>query len=95
MEAPASVAEIRERNPDAFAAFERAREKDPSLSPHLIVHKPWIDGVTWTRPGEPGVYRRVPEVIDAGSTRAPCRSRSGATRSARLASPRKRGEVRV
>ena len=43
MEAPASVAEIRERNPDAFAAFERAREQDPSLSPHLVVHKPWID----------------------------------------------------
>ena len=65
MEAPASVAEIRERNPDAFAAYERARAADPNLSPHLLVHKPWIDGVTWTRPGEPGVYRRVPEVIDA------------------------------
>jgi isoleucyl-tRNA synthetase len=65
MDAPASVSEIRERNPDAFAAFERARREDPSLSPHLVVHKPWIDGVTWTRPGEPGIYRRVPEVIDA------------------------------
>ena len=65
MEAPASVAEIRERDPEAFAAFERAREADPQLSPHLIVHKPWIDAVTWTREGEPGVYRRVPEVIDA------------------------------
>jgi isoleucyl-tRNA synthetase len=65
MEAPASVGEIRERNPDAFAAFERARQQDPSLSPHLVVHKPWIDDVTWTREGEPGVYRRVPEVIDA------------------------------
>src|SRR4030095_1840843 len=65
MEAPASVAEIRERNPAAFAEFDRARERDPSLSPHLVVHKPWIDAVTWTRPGEPGVYRRVPEVIDA------------------------------
>jgi len=65
MEAPASVAEIRERNPDAFAAFDRARAEDPSLSEHLVVHKPWIDVVTWTRAGEPGVYRRVPEVIDA------------------------------
>ena len=65
MEAPASVAEIRERNPEAFAAFERARASDPSISPHLLVHKPWIDGVTWTRAGEPGTYRRVPEVIDA------------------------------
>ena len=29
-----------------------------------MVHKPWIDEVTWTEPGEDGVYRRVPEVID-------------------------------
>jgi isoleucyl-tRNA synthetase len=64
MEAPASVAEILERNPDAFRSFDEAREKEPGLSPHLRVHKPWIDAVTWTRPGEPGVYRRVPEVID-------------------------------
>ncbi|HVH17097.1 MAG TPA: class I tRNA ligase family protein, partial [Myxococcota bacterium] len=65
MEAPASVAEILERNPRAFDAFEAALEKDPTLSPHLRVHKPWIDQVTWTRPGEAGTYRRVPEVIDA------------------------------
>ncbi|MGB5548637.1 MAG: DUF5915 domain-containing protein, partial [Polyangiales bacterium] len=31
---------------------------------HLMVHKPWIDEVTWSKEGEPGVYRRVPEVID-------------------------------
>ena len=66
MEAPASVAEIRERNPDAFAAFERARRGRPVASHRISrVHKPWIDGITWTRPGEPGTYRRVPEVIDA------------------------------
>jgi isoleucyl-tRNA synthetase len=65
MDAPASVAEILERNPDGFAAFDAALEADPELSPHLRVHKPWIDQVTWTREGEPGVYRRVPEVIDA------------------------------
>jgi isoleucyl-tRNA synthetase len=29
-----------------------------------MVHKPWIDDVTWAKAGEPGVYRRVPEVID-------------------------------
>lgn len=29
-----------------------------------MVHKPWIDAVTWENEGEPGVYRRVPEVID-------------------------------
>ncbi len=65
MAAPASVAEILERNPHAFASFDAALAEDPTLSPHLRVHKPWIDDVTWTREGEPGVYRRVPEVIDA------------------------------
>jgi isoleucyl-tRNA synthetase len=65
LDAPASVAEILERNPAAFEAFEAAQAKDPDLSPHLRVHKPWLDAVTWTKPGEAGVYRRVPEVIDA------------------------------
>jgi isoleucyl-tRNA synthetase len=60
-----SVAEILERNPDAFRDFDAAKAADPSLSPHLRVHKPWIDKVTWKRPGEPGVYRRIPEVLDA------------------------------
>ena len=59
-----SVADLLERNPDAFAAFDKAREADPTLSEHLRVHKPWIDDVTWTREGEPGVYRRASEVID-------------------------------
>ncbi|MFQ5790885.1 MAG: class I tRNA ligase family protein, partial [Acidobacteriota bacterium] len=65
MAAPASVKEILEKDPHAFEHFHRAKEKDPSLSEHLIVHKPWIDEVTWREPDEPGVYRRVPEVIDA------------------------------
>jgi len=64
MESIASVAEILDRNPDAFRAFAKAKEEDPSLDDHLMVHRPWIDEVTWTKPGEPGVYRRVPEVID-------------------------------
>ena len=64
MTAPCSVEEILEKNPNAFEAFQNARDKDPSLSEHLIVHKPWIDQVTWVEPGEAGVYRRVPEVID-------------------------------
>lgn len=59
-----SAAEILERNPNAFDAFEAARAKEPELSPHLAVHKPWVDDITWTKDGEPGVYRRVPEVID-------------------------------
>ncbi len=64
MVALASEKEILEKNPSAFDAFHEAREKNPSLSEHLIVHKPWIDLVTFEEPGEPGVYRRVPEVID-------------------------------
>ncbi|MFO0618753.1 MAG: isoleucine--tRNA ligase [Polyangiaceae bacterium] len=64
LDAPASVAEILERNPKAFEAFDAALAKDRSLSPHLRVHKPWIDQVTWTKAGEEGVYRRVPDVID-------------------------------
>ncbi len=64
LDMPTSVEEIRRRNPDAFAAFEDARARDPDISEHLMVHKPWIDAVTWAKPGEPGTYRRVPEVID-------------------------------
>jgi len=65
LEMPTSVAGILERNPRAFDDFEAARRRDPSLSPHLRVHKPWIDRIEWTRPGQPGTWRRVPEVIDA------------------------------
>ncbi|HLY33304.1 MAG TPA: isoleucine--tRNA ligase [Jatrophihabitantaceae bacterium] len=28
-------------------------------------HRPFVDDITFTRPGEPGTYRRVPSVIDA------------------------------
>lgn len=64
MEAPASVAEILAKNANAFDHWNAAKEKDPTLSDHLQVHKPWIDQVTWQNPGEEGTYRRVPEVID-------------------------------
>ena len=64
VEAVGSVAEILERNPDAFAHFDEAKAADPTLQDHLMVHKPWIDEVSWSKEGEPGVYRRVPEVID-------------------------------
>ncbi len=64
LEAPASASEILAKNPKAFDHFHEAKAKDPSLSEHLIVHKPWIDHVTWQNPGEEGTYRRVPEVID-------------------------------
>ncbi len=64
MEAPPSVDAILKKNPKAFDHFHEARKKDPKLNEHLIVHKPWIDQVTWQNPGEEGTYRRVPEVID-------------------------------
>ncbi len=59
-----SVDDILKRNPRAFDEFEAARKSDPSMPDHLRVHKPWIDRVTWTTPGQPGTFRRVPEVID-------------------------------
>ncbi len=31
----------------------------------LDPHRPFVDDITFTRPGEPGSYRRVPQVIDA------------------------------
>ena len=64
MHAIGSTDELRELNADAFAAFDAARETDPTLSEHLMVHKPWIDQVTFEKAGEAGVYRRVPDVID-------------------------------
>ncbi len=64
MLAPASVEEILAKNPNAFDHWYEAKRENPELSDHLIVHKPWIDSATWTEPGEQGVYRRVPEVID-------------------------------
>jgi isoleucyl-tRNA synthetase len=64
MEAPASMGEILKKNPKAFDHFAEAKKKDPTLNEHLVVHKPWIDHVTWQNPGEEGTYRRVPEVID-------------------------------
>ncbi len=59
-----SAAELEALNPHAFAAFDAAKAEDPTLQEDLKVHKPWIDAVTFTKPGEPGVYRRVPDVID-------------------------------
>lgn len=64
MEAPSSCAAIEKKNPEAFAAFQAAKEKDPELSEHLIVHKPWIDQVTFGCSKCDATMRRVPEVID-------------------------------
>jgi isoleucyl-tRNA synthetase len=64
MKAMGSAAEILALNPRAFDHFEAAKKANPALSDHLMVHKPWVDEVTFSVPGEKGVYRRVPEVID-------------------------------
>jgi isoleucyl-tRNA synthetase len=63
-EAPASVAAIEAKNARAFDHFHAARRADPSLSEHLVVHKPWIDQVTFACAKCRGTMRRVPEVID-------------------------------
>jgi isoleucyl-tRNA synthetase len=64
LEAPSSVAAIEGRNPRAFDHFKRAREADPTLNEHLIVHKPWVDAVTFPCAKCGGTMKRVPEVID-------------------------------
>ena len=62
--APASVAEIETLNPQAFKAWHAAKRADPKLNDHLMVHKPWIDYVTFPCPECGASMRRVPEVID-------------------------------
>jgi isoleucyl-tRNA synthetase len=64
MEAPSSVAEIETKNPHAFDHFHQAVKKDPTISEHLMVHKPWIDEVTFACTACKGTMKRVPEVID-------------------------------
>jgi isoleucyl-tRNA synthetase len=64
MKAMGSADEILALNPSAFDHFAAAKAKNPALSDHLMVHKPWVDEVTFTVPGEKGTYRRVSEVID-------------------------------
>ncbi len=64
LHAPASIDEIEKLNPHAFDHFRAAKAKDPSLNEHLIVHKPWIDQVTFACPMCGAQMKRVPEVID-------------------------------
>ncbi len=63
-QAPASVAELETLNPHAFDHWHEAKRQDPELSDHLIVHKPWIDEVTFPCEKCGGTMRRVKEVID-------------------------------
>ncbi|RMG48244.1 MAG: isoleucine--tRNA ligase [Acidobacteria bacterium] len=53
-----------ERNPQALEHWKRARERDPSLSEHLAIHKPWVDAVTFGCRECGGTMRRESEVID-------------------------------
>lgn len=64
LHAPASVQEIESLNPEAFAHFRQSKAADPTLSDHLMVHKPWIDSVKFPCPDCGGSMHRVPEVID-------------------------------
>ena len=61
---PPSVADIEKRNPKAFDHFHAARRADPGLSEHLMVHKPWVDQVTFPCEACGETMRRVPEVVD-------------------------------
>ncbi len=63
--APSSVNEI-EALGGSFDHFYAAKKADPSLNEHLIVHKPWIDKVTFGCTKKcGGTMKRVSEVIDA------------------------------
>ncbi|PIE06246.1 MAG: isoleucine--tRNA ligase, partial [Sorangium cellulosum] len=62
--APPSVEAIETLNPNAFEKFHKAKKANPDLSDHLMVHKPWVDHVTFPCPHCNGKMHRVPEVID-------------------------------
>lgn len=66
MEAIGSYQELLDKpNVQGTEVFEAAKKKNPDLSPHLIVHKPYIDAVTYRSPKDSDArMRRVPEVID-------------------------------
>ncbi len=85
MHAPTSVDEILKLNPRAFDHFHAAKKADPTLSDDLLVHKPWIDAVTFACPHCGGNMKRVPRSSTAGSTPAACPSPSGASRPGRAA----------
>jgi isoleucyl-tRNA synthetase len=62
-----SIAELRAQKGCNLAAVEAevaAAIPDPQLAHHLLVHKPWVDRITFEVEGVEGTYRRVTEVID-------------------------------
>jgi len=66
MEAVASYAELLAKpGVQGTEAFEEAAQRSSGISPHLKVHRPYIDAVTYESPRAKGArMRRVPEVID-------------------------------
>lgn len=84
--APDSMADIERRNPHAFDHFYAAQKEDPELNEHLIVHKPWIDEVTFPCESCGAAMRRVPEVID-------CWFDSGSMPFAQHGFPHKEGSI--
>ncbi len=70
VEAVPSLQALREKPGSNLAAVEAelqaflAQKPGATSAEHLIVHKPWIDKVTYEKPGTPGRFTRVPEVID-------------------------------
>jgi isoleucyl-tRNA synthetase len=67
--------------------WENAKKKDPKISEHLKVHKPYIDAITYQSPKDPSSrMRRVPEVID-------CWYDSGAMPFAQWGFPHKNAEM--
>ena len=70
VEAISSLQALRDKPGSTLAAVEAelraflaSKPGSPSAE-HLIVHKPWIDKVTYEKPGTPGRFARVPEVVD-------------------------------
>ncbi len=65
-----SLQALREKPGNNLAAVEAelnaflAGKPHEANAEHLIVHKPWIDKVTYEKPGTPGRFQRVPEVVD-------------------------------
>jgi isoleucyl-tRNA synthetase len=67
--AVAGLAELAGQKNVNLAAVERELAAEAAArglkgAEHLIVHKPWVDKITFEREGVPGTYRRVTEVID-------------------------------
>ena len=82
MEAVASYKELQAK-PGArgFDVWEQAKRAKASLPDDLRVHKPYIDAITYDSPFARGGADNVfPKSSTAGTTREPCRSPSGDTR---------------